>query len=524
MTTDFAALDELYPLPPAELSRQWVLTRKEDILPSSWPQLSLHGWHLALHPDANVCTLHCRNGEAIGWVVEPLAYLEGDVGFATQSKAITLPIEADFKPAELERALYGRDAHGLTNGNGLLGSWSAIVLSRTKSLQRVYMGVVHSLVYSPDAQIVATSHNLVPGLSRDEELSHAFDPLETTSYYTFGLTAFAGLKRLLPNHFLDLHTFENCRHWPSASLGEPVCGPEAAERIVEHAHKVIDVLAEHHSTIKVPLSAGRDSRAVLACLRPFADDPRVSLDTFTSLRPNSFDSEVDAQIAVKLAQVAGLPHTLKRVEPRTSQRADVQRAFVRLGESKFGSILGRPARELCPPPPDVLSLPGMAGETARGFYWGSAMPTADAVTPSALAKRTQSPVNDRVLEAANQWLENLPHFMRDSPCDILDLAYIEQRMGCWESSTRYLFPGAGRANLSLMATAISLEMILRLPREYRAAGHLQRDMVAYGWPELLRFPFNSPVGPLKVRNMYLRLRRFPRRVFLAVHRRLALLK
>lgn len=34
-------LDALYPIPPAELSRQWVLTQEKDTLPEVWPSLSL---------------------------------------------------------------------------------------------------------------------------------------------------------------------------------------------------------------------------------------------------------------------------------------------------------------------------------------------------------------------------------------------------------------------------------------------------------------------------------------------------
>jgi hypothetical protein len=49
-----------------------------------------------------------------------------------------------------------------------------------------------------------------------------------------------------------------------------------------------------------------------------------------------------------------------------------------------------------------------------------------------------------------------------------------------------------------MATAFNIETMLRLPEGYRAARTLQRDMIAYGWPELLTVPFNRPSGLLRL--------------------------
>ncbi|RUR33230.1 hypothetical protein [Vreelandella nanhaiensis] len=519
MVSDIAALDALYPLPPAELSRQWVMSKQADILPPEWTHLSKNGWHIAIHPDANVCHLQSESGDNIGWVIEPLAYLDSRVNVAPRNTTITLPVGSEFTEAEIDRALYGRDGDGLTNGNGFVGSWTAILFSK-EHIQRIYLGVVHSIVYSVEKQAIATSHNLIPGLQRDTELSRAFDPMATASYYTFGLTAFIGLKRLLPNHYLDLPTLQENRHWPKTGFNNRISGSNAAEVIVEHARKVVDVLVQQYPKISLPLSAGRDSRAVLACLRPFVNDERISLMPFTSSRPN-IGSETDVQIAVQLARIAHLPqHKVLEVVPRPTDVADFQRSFVKIGEAKCTPNLGAPAREKVRPPVEVIDFPGMAGETARAFYWGKKKPSPASLEPAALARCTHSPTTDHVLRAAAEWLERIPASVRNNPADVLDLAYIEQRMGCWEAPVRYLFPGPGRSNLSLMATALSVETMLRLPEDYRAAGHLQRDMVAYGWPELLELPFNQSMGLLRVRHSSQKLRRMPRKLAGAVFRRL----
>lgn len=208
-------------------------------------------------------------------------------------------------------------------------------------------------------------------------------------------------------------------------------------------------------------------------------------------------SLTDLQGARRLARIAKLPHEVTWRRRHTAETRDVMRAFVRIGESKSGPILSSPDLSRPRPKKPGFRLAGMAGETARAFYWTRRRFTREDVTPRFIVERLGSPATETVLKAAEAWLAGLPPALAANPADVLDLAYVEQRMGCWESSTRYLFPGRPRTT-SPMAAAFNIETMLRLPEDYRAAGLLQRDVVAYGWPELLRVPFNTPTGLLRL--------------------------
>lgn len=502
--TEIADLDALYPLPPHELSRQWLLTRRPDVGPVGWQDQRLHGWRLIAHPDARVLSLLSRDGTALGWVVEPLAWLGAERDDLCRGPSITLPLPPQATDAEVEGVLYGRGPDGWSDGRGFAGNWTAVLL-RPDGGGRLWLGAAHSVVYSPQQQVVATSHNLVPDVARDADLTRIFDPPATGRYYCFGLTAFVGLHRLLPNHLLDLGNFQASRHWPRAGFSPRIPGEDGAARMVTQARRLLSVLAEDYDTFKVPLSAGNDSRAVLACLRHLAAEGRDRIRLFTSSRPG-MEAQTDVQIARRLARIARLPHEVEVIVPRPAERAEMLRAFARIGESKWGPILAAPAKATAPAPPGVLALPGMAGEVARASYWHGKPLAPDALTPAAVARRIGAPVEDRVVEAAAAWLDGLPPAVRGNPYDVLDLAHAEQKVGCWDSTSRYLFPGRGRANVSLMATTVGLETMLRLPRDYRAAERLQRDMVAFGWPELLALPFNEPVGTLRLRRFAGRVR------------------
>lgn len=455
----------------------------------------------------------------MGWVMEPLAYLHEEGGIVPKEKLV-LPVDHDSSVSEYERVLYGRDSTGHSDGSGLTGTWTAIIFGGPEgsSFQRVYLGASHSIVYSPQNRIVATTHNLIPGIQRNEELSGAFNCLSRRSYFTFGLTAFEGLNRLLPNHYLNLKTFQPDRHWPIGLLNLYTDGKEGAADLVDHCRRLLSVISTEYSSFRVFLSAGRDSRAILAMLRPFvADGTDVLLSTTVS---SGMASRTDLQAARRLASRTGLPHEVKWSNGRTEGGDDyVMRGFVRIGEAAASpSLFSSPGIHTRKPfdPAARFNLAGMGGETGRAFFWNKGIPDED-ITPELLIKKVNVPLTNTVTKAAENWINGLPREFRSEKAGLLDLAYIEQRMGCWQAPMTYLFGGMvnsnrlSRLSTSPIAEVLGYEIMLRLPQAYREEAALQRDMVAYGWPELLNdLPFNEPTGMLRLRMLLTKSVKNPR--------------
>ncbi|WP_340106375.1 hypothetical protein [Rhodohalobacter sp. 8-1] len=531
MNNDHPALDELAPLSPDELYRQWVLTPEGDDGVHGWRKYSLHGWQLSAHPDAYVCELLSAEGDSLGWLLEPLAYLSADGGIVPKKK-LTLPVSKNSDVAEFERAFYGRDSAGYSDGTGIMGPWVAIIIGGPggASISRVYLGASHSIVYHPQKRVVATSHNLVPGIQRNEELSLAYDCLNRKSYFSFGLTAFQSLYRLLPNHYLDLDTFLSERHWPSGALKPKHVGKEGAAAMVDHERRFLDALSSEYNSFKVFASAGRDSRAVLSMLRPFvADGADVILSTSVG---SDLESQTDLYVARRLARITGLPHEVKRNTNKNSGNEDyMRRGFVRIGEaaSSPGLFSSPGVHQRKPFDSNArFNLAGMGGETGRGPFWKKGVPS-EPLTPEFLMEKVKAPLDNAEVKAATtKWLNEIPSEFREKNADVLDLAYIEQRMGCWQAPMSYLSGGMinpgglSRQSTSPMAEAFCYETMLRLPVEYRAAGVLQRDMVAYGWPELLSdIPFNEPTRLLRLRRFISRSVKNPRVIFGAIRSRLS---
>ena len=482
---DFDLLDALTPLPPAELPRQWRVGRSPQAGYPGWTHLTLRGWHLQAHPDAAISTAVDRTGGPVGWIIGALQQDGPDPGSRT-----TLDINSDRAGPELDRALYGRGSDGRAVAAGLEGPWTAILLG---GRPRVHVAAAHSVLYAPDRRCVATSPSLVPDLVRNRDLSYAVDPRVTKAFYGFGLTPYHGVKRLLPNHFLDLETFASVRHWPLSGLAPYVPEAEAADRLVAGVTPLLRDIGSRFDAVRISLSAGRDSRAVLALCRTLVAEAGDRVTAFTTRRGDVW-SHVDVATAAKLAERAGIRHQIVEGKSQIATDEEVARAFVRFGEAKWGPVLKSAAASKPPQGGSrKIHLPGMGGEIARGYYWDGRMPRPQDVEPPALLRRVGMPAVPETIAAAAAWLEGLPGPLRGQPADVLDLLYLEQRLGCWDAPARYLFRGGG-ATLNLMSTSAGLDAMLRLEPDVRLRGSFQQTLVERAWPALAGLPYNRPSG------------------------------
>lgn len=492
MGTDYRALDALYPLPPETLLRQWRLTDRDLPPLAGWARRTLGAWHLDCHPDTDVWEVRSGGGMLLGWILEPLLALAPDGG-SQMTGPFVLPVE-DPDEGDIEKAFFGREVGGTdgADGSGVLGRWTAILLGANGagSAPRICLGAPHSILFDSAARVAAPSASLFPGRDRDLLLSELVDPLATARHYAFDQTAFINIRRLLPNFFLNLTDFSVARHWPTQWPMAPIAPDEAARRLGAQAARVQEVLSEAFSTFRVPLSAGRDSRAVLSLLRPATQKMAPKIELFTSHGTDA-ESRIDADIAAALAAIAGLDHTVRQRKPMPPGDPRFAEAFVRIGEARAGTVL-RSALRSRPSAEGVIQFPGMGGEAARAFWWHGNVPTQEHLSPAHLTRRVNLPPEGIVTDAAARWRDSLPPGMLDEPQDVYDLMFIEVRLGCWEAPVTYLWPPGGNRSFNFLATPLALELQLRLPARTRLEGSFQTTIIDTCWPELNALPFNKP--------------------------------
>lgn len=452
---------------------QFLLCCRDRPIPPGWAVREQSGWRLAAHPKLPVRELQDASTRPIGWMLGWAISPEGRLG--TGPVQLDVDAASPDAPDRVQDAIYRRG-----------GRFACVLL--IGDLQRFYLDPCGSLaaVYGPRQQEVASTPPLIAPPDdgdddRDEELIELMRIGEAANWYPFGLTPRTSVERVLPNHYLDLRRWRVVRHWPAGEIPVDRTTEQAARNVADVLRRQVAAVADR-DPIHLSLTAGRDSRMILACARD-----RVEQVEFFTVAIPCRTGRRDCDIARRIARKLGLRH---RVLPAEEASAEERRAWLdRTGwcVCDWDFTLARTYARL---DPDRHYLTGQAGDVVRACYWRARYGPETTLTPEILLKEMQLPANDRVRRHAAHWLDGLP--VADARA-ALDLLYIEQRLGCWAGPRDYgqvttksiLYPFNHRD---------ALDAMLRINPEDRHDKVLENLVIEQEWPELLAWPFNAPVG------------------------------
>ncbi len=447
---------------PADLPAQFVLSTTPAHAPTGWNTYSLRGWTLAV--ESRLPVVSFADGWILGFPVDP-THPRGNAA-ATMARCETF--------AAVEALL-----------DRLSGRFAVVALSEKR--HRVYLDASGALaaVYSPTQRLVASTPTLVPlddSVRDDPDMIDAMNVRGSPAFFAFGTTPRRNVFRLLPNHYLDLDRFDTVRHWPREK--QAVQQHAALVTIAVLARGVVEAICAEHRPY-LSLTAGRDSRMLLA----------LSKDLCTRIRFVTWaipGAEADLHVARRLAKRYGLRHEIVRYRPPRPRDLDewLFRSGGSVGEPR-GMDFSRSFKQMDAKAP---FLPGLASEVGRAYYWQAGDENERALTGAELVVRLHLPAFQPLIEAADKWLDGLPLRHR---CDVLDIAYIEQRLGCWASVEAYTHDAVHR--VSPFSNRTIFESMMALPFEYRRAERMADDIIGTHWPELLDLPFNPEYEPLVAR-------------------------
>jgi hypothetical protein len=452
---------DLSDAPMAAFPKQFILAERA-------PQVAgakctdFAGWTLAAAPHVPLCPL-LRGGVQVGLLV----------GWVTHGGALV----PDDRPIELGAA----DAMALRRLSGRFA-----FLWRGEAGLEFHLDTAGLLpaVYDPAARLVAATPALLSTerpLLRDPAVWSIFDFPTNRGFFPFGLTAWQGVSRLLPNHVLGLDDFGARRIWPvpGAPLTDTVTDPAAA--VARAALQVRDNV-EAILNAGVPalyLSGGCDSRMVLAAARRH----RERLVAQTIAGPDA----VDSFIAARVAAAAGVPHEL--LQPVPARDAEVQGWMDRTGWSLYENVtqhvatMKRHDRGFFP-------MTGTCAEILRASNWATEDLGQDDLPMEVLLARLRMPPAPAIVAAAQAWLAALPPMRRTAA---LDVAKIEVIHGCWAAPGVYGHD-IEWPSLHPMADGLVYEIAMGLPEGYKMENRAYADFVGPLWPELLAIPANRVTG------------------------------
>lgn len=352
------------------------------------------------------------------------------------------------------------------------------------SAWRLYLDPIGSLacVYSPEQQCVASTPRLIPDVEQDRELIQAYGMPQSCKFYPAGLTPYKGVHRLLPNHYLDLETMTPHRHWPMQDFKLKDDTDDLTFEIANRLRYNIKAVAEKRQ-LYLSLTAGQDSRMLLAAAPPSLRE-QMKFFTYAEL-----SDTVDLHIAEKLAERFGLSWTPLPYESPT--QSDMDNWHRDVGDSVSGAIAKHACRfgQL---DPTRVRMPGLAGEIGRAYYWRKG-DWGNVPEDATLLERMKVPATHKpTLERMEAWRKSVPLWL--NTYDLLDLAYIEHRLGCWAGPALYGTDKYFAGQIVPLADRYIIERMMSLPPEYRMEQRMAPDVIRTAWPELLKLPFNRYTG------------------------------
>ncbi len=457
---------------------------------ASWKQYEFGpALHLSAHPALNV-TQARGDGLSItllGFILDPDA---PDLGNAEIVSGMALAARPGISPVDLTERYGGRwlliidepdDVRIFADPAGLLQMFhtgAAATGAMWAASEPGILAEILGLEISPEARKFMASDDYN---SRDGE-----------HYWPWDTSPYNEIRRLSPNHELSIQTSAARRFWPEKGFTPST--PEEAAKVVGGTLRGLITAMHARCPLAVTLTAGLDSRLMLAAARPFAHDVLF----VTSKKRGMQESDPDLVIARKLVATLGLQHRV--IDSDCRLRPEYRELYFSsnlLCHEKwvYGAQAIHDALNL-----EKAAVGGHVVEVARCYYImiKSGLEGEEAFTPELLARAIGMRQQAFAVRAMERWMDGLGEVYN---YDARDLLFWENELGSWLASGQQEFLLAWKEIFApfncrrVLEAALSVDPGLRTGPDYP----FFRTVIARLWPECLELPINPkpPVSLVK---------------------------
>ncbi len=266
-----------------QISEQGAQTPK---LSDSWESFTLAGWRVQHCPSLPICHIFDTEGHQLAAIL--------GIAISTGGNCLQAKETYDGGIEAFEEWL-----------EDLAGRFVALTFVQNQG--RCYLDPAGNLsvVYDPVEKTIASSVHLLAtnALSPHRDIDQNL-VLEKKERLLFGETSDRRVMRAKPNHFVSLNDFKEHRHWPKHSTEFAELDQDRATSVDEIAKRLSRNVGALTQTFKcgLPVTAGMDSRIILACATPFLS----KISNFYCYRLNQ-STLIDAAAAVRLAEQLTVP-------------------------------------------------------------------------------------------------------------------------------------------------------------------------------------------------------------------------
>ncbi len=322
-----------------------------------------------------------------------------------------------------------------------------------------------------------------------------------------GTSLYENVYHLVPNHYLDVENYKQVRYWPVKPLKT-----ESFETSLEQFSTLLEktiLAANKKFKLALTLTAGWDSRMLLACFKQIHEDT-----WFYTLKIRNFTmNHNDLKIPTKLSSKLGLQYKIidchvavdEKFEEIYKNNTDIPHMH------DWGEMASAMYAEY---PPEQMTVKGNCSEIAAGRsgYKGKSCKiysSNDFLELEPLWKDLNF-----IQEGISEWLDEINHKETSFNYNLYDLFYWEHRMGSWQAQAQLEWDIVQDAFTPFNNREL-LDIMLRTDPLYRCSAHkcsgdkiniLFRKSMEALWPEVL----SEPINPLSikdiVKNVYIRIK------------------
>jgi len=293
-------------------------------------------------------------------------------------------------------------------------------------------------------------------------------------------SAYGEIRHLLPNHYLDLDSVSSHRYWPKRD-----CQSTPFDEAVKNVGQILrgtTKAAAHRFDLCLSLTAGYDSRCVLAACKEFAD--KISCST-TRLIGEPSDNLVDVEVAHTLAERLGFKHDVIQSPMQIDDKFfDAYVSSVRYphliwypnGQAWFNLYQRK-----------KVELHGCASEIGRCFYGFRQLDITNA--GKALASMTNMGWHPFAIRHFQSWFNDVGDTKGYS---LLDLFYWENRVGNWLAMCQAEGDVSAKDIIAPFNCRNLLTQMLGVSQDKRAYPKylFHRELISSLWKAALAEPIN----------------------------------
>ncbi len=296
-------------------------------------------------------------------------------------------------------------------------------------------------------------------------------------------TNYINLKRLIPNHYLDLNTGELVRYFPAEKMRKTTL-EEASRKGAAMLRGYINAAANRYNLL-IPVTAGWDTRVLLAASKEVAQK-----SIYFVYNVENHTADYDVKIPQKLFQKLNLPfHVYDQKIPTPGEKKNLIQEVEQ--DILFPNYrIHQRIKEFHKKYPGYLILNGNLSEILRlnldEVYF---------LSPEKISFILKYPFLKYAVDRYSNWLKRNQKLFEYHHYRVLDMLHWEENCGNWVAKTKTERRIRG---FKAFSPFNSRELILTLYGVHKKYRHkenpvLYRKMINLLWPDVLQVPVNPGV-------------------------------